>query len=95
MFLYGVSISDAYLVPGICQPSTIYSDKIVLPLYRHICLLLKPSYSALQPKSAALKDPQARKEVQRRLEDLARQGLFITQASRDLDAILMERRAAY
>lgn len=53
------------------------------------------STSGLQPKSAALKDPQARKEVERRLEDLARQGLFITQASRDLDAILMERQAAY
>ncbi|CAM9990388.1 unnamed protein product [Laminaria digitata] len=56
---------------------------------------INATISGLQPKSLALKDPQARKEVNRRLEDLARQGLFITQASRELDAILLERQAAY
>ena len=67
------------------------TDKLVLPSN----LVLLQSCSGLQPKSASLKDSQARKEVKGRLEDLARQGLFITQASRDLDAIIMERRAAY
>eukprot|EP00903_Cladosiphon_okamuranus_P005731 g5688.t1 len=46
----------------------------------------------LQPRSAALRDPQARKEVEKRLEDLARQGTFITEAARELDEILSMRR---
>eukprot|EP00752_Nemacystus_decipiens_P003905 g3582.t1 len=46
----------------------------------------------LQPRSAALRDPQARKEVETRLKDLARQGSFITQAARELDEILTMRR---
>lgn len=48
-------------------------------------------FSELQPRSAALRDPQARKEVERRLQDLARQGTFITEASRELDEILTMR----
>lgn len=47
--------------------------------------------SELQPRSAALRDPQARKEVERRLKDLARQGSFITEAARELDEILTMR----
>ena len=46
----------------------------------------------LQPRSAALRDPQARKEVEMRLKDLARQGSFITEAARELDEILSMRR---
>lgn len=51
--------------------------------------------SELQPRSAALRDPQARKELDLRLKGLARQGLFITEASRELDAILSERGRAW
>lgn len=51
--------------------------------------------SALHPKSAALKDPEVRKEVERRLKDLERQGLLIKEASKDLETILMERRKAW
>lgn len=47
--------------------------------------------SELRPRSAALRDPQARKEVETRLKDLARQGTFITEAARELDEILTMR----
>lgn len=50
--------------------------------------------SALHPKSAALKDPEVRKEVERRLKDLERQGLFIKETSKNLETILIERRKA-
>lgn len=50
--------------------------------------------SELQPRSAALRDPQARKEVEMRLKDLARQGMFITEAARELDEILTMRGGA-
>lgn len=49
----------------------------------------------LQPRSAALKDPQARREVELRLKGLARQGQFITEASRQLEEILTERGRAW
>lgn len=47
--------------------------------------------SALKPKSAALKNPQDRREVERQLEELARRGNVISEAKRELDEILAER----
>lgn len=45
----------------------------------------------LKPRLAALKDPEARKEVELHVRDLARRGHLISEAKRKLDAILRER----
>lgn len=47
--------------------------------------------SELHLKLVALEDNQSRDEVEDHLKSLARQSLFISEASRELDAILMER----
>ncbi|CAM9547791.1 unnamed protein product [Ectocarpus sp. 12 AP-2014] len=48
----------------------------------------------LYPRTAAVKDPEARREVELRLKGLARHGLFVTETWRKLDAILAERERA-
>lgn len=45
----------------------------------------------LKPKLTALKDPQARREVELHVRDLTRRGHLISEAKRKLDAILLER----
>ncbi|CAN0182732.1 unnamed protein product [Ectocarpus sp. 8 AP-2014] len=49
----------------------------------------------LYPRTAAVKDPEARREVELRLKGLARHGLFVTETWRELDAILAERGRAW
>jgi len=94
-------------VEGVCAPKAfiiVLRDPLPRSFFLEsyqllkVCLLLprRPvlmpfAPSKLQPKSAALRDPQARKEVERRLKDLSRQGMFITEAAKELDAILSER----
>ncbi|CAN0412129.1 unnamed protein product, partial [Ectocarpus sp. 13 AM-2016] len=51
-------------------------------------------FRELYPRTAAVKDPEARREVELRLKGLARHGLFVTETWRKLDAILAERERA-
>lgn len=74
-------------------PPLVFNLRVSWGLYYRTYYVLLDSQ--LQPKSAAVKDPQARREVEKQLKDLARQGLFITEASRDIDAILVERGRAW